>query len=458
MVQCVVLFCLIIAFPIFANAADCSLDGVQMDPLHRDILEKLGLDLSGELLSFVTFKKLSVDFGEIDSYPVQINAEGDFWEYDLVPVTIDIWAKVDSISAHGSFVSEIKVQLPAIKKEADMILTDDDVEVHGRGTELMNQNRLRFKAIIQTTHKLWIRLAETKSSVYLDITIKGKNEGKDLGLHSKFTVKGSDANTIFANIINLVTAPVWIATEILDVDSLGQELDVVSKIIEHEIDKSTGRREHQVRSFDVASVNNRLKANLQTDVIGFVDVFADKLRHTELSRFYGPGHPLTTSQDSMQLTNSGTFIRLNKASVPVDDYSTYLQYKKACLFQSGLNRLKRLNDELNGTAVLGHEVAAGDNLHKISVKHFGSAEYAMAISQFNDLSDPNYIRVGDVVSIPELSALMSTGVHIVRPRDTLWDIVSNADGHQKRLPNVISRNSLPQGPDLIYPGMFILLE
>jgi nucleoid-associated protein YgaU len=48
-----------------------------------------------------------------------------------------------------------------------------------------------------------------------------------------------------------------------------------------------------------------------------------------------------------------------------------------------------------------YTVEAGDNLSKISKYFYGDANKYAAIAQANDLADPNKIRVGQKLVIPE---------------------------------------------------------
>lgn len=49
-----------------------------------------------------------------------------------------------------------------------------------------------------------------------------------------------------------------------------------------------------------------------------------------------------------------------------------------------------------------HTIQSGETLYRISVKYYGTGEYAEAIAEFNDITDKRKIRSGMVLQIPEL--------------------------------------------------------
>jgi LysM repeat protein len=52
-----------------------------------------------------------------------------------------------------------------------------------------------------------------------------------------------------------------------------------------------------------------------------------------------------------------------------------------------------------------HVVAAGDNINSIARKYYGDISYAAKLCQYNNISDPNKIKIGQVIKIPPKESL-----------------------------------------------------
>ncbi|MFE2104454.1 LysM peptidoglycan-binding domain-containing protein [Kitasatospora sp. NPDC059463] len=101
-----------------------------------------------------------------------------------------------------------------------------------------------------------------------------------------------------------------------------------------------------------------------------------------------------------------------------------------------------------------HTVAAGDTLSAIAARYGVGLD--AVVNANPQISDPNRIEVGQVVSLPTAPAgAAAPPVHTVVPGDTLWDIAAS---RRVTLEALVAANAgMVANPDLIFPGQDILI-
>ena len=453
MVRYLLAIWLVVLLPTCVLSERCSLDAVDVR-LHADLLEEIGFKPPARVFSYIKFSRLLVRFGPPKLHPIQINRRGDIRQIRLVPVTIEVSGSVDEKGAKEFFLHELRSR---VKKKGGVFSTTP--RVFGRATKLLNAQTLRFPATIRTEIDFMgvFEVAENRTPVWLDIKLVPDEQKKDLGIDAEVKAGDSRASSLLGDLINFGTLPLYVLAEIFDIDSLGSSLDIPSIIIEDEADERIEGSLNQAQTyinenFDVESINSFVKGRLAL----FSHVFRDRIRYTKQTGFsmrvIGLRYVTWTLIRELEVT-----LRLNKSSVD-ENSQTWITYGTACQLREIMGSLVRLNEELNGRAVVQHEIKANDNLHDLSVKYLGSAEYVMTIAQYNNLNDPDLLRIGEVLKIPSLATILSARVHVVEPGDTVWNIVGKSDGGHGRLADVISNNTFPSGADSIYPGMIVVLD
>lgn len=101
-----------------------------------------------------------------------------------------------------------------------------------------------------------------------------------------------------------------------------------------------------------------------------------------------------------------------------------------------------------GPGAVTYVVQRGDNLYRIALR-FGTTVEAIAAA--NHIVNPWYIYVGQVLIIPSGTAPPSGRTHIVRPGDTLYAIAAL---YRVSLWSIIALNNIVN-PNLIYVGQVL---
>lgn len=142
----------------------------------------------------------------------------------------------------------------------------------------------------------------------------------------------------------------------------------------------------------------------------------------------------------------------------------------------GTPRVKPQPSEKTAADLDVHIVDKGESLGIISKRFYGTANYADAIARFNNLSDPNRVKVGTRLVLPrniDRNTAPSSGAEVqatphliaksnktveVREGETLSDIAKRelGDGNKWRALWLANKNVIPN-PDRLSPGTVLQL-
>ena len=100
-----------------------------------------------------------------------------------------------------------------------------------------------------------------------------------------------------------------------------------------------------------------------------------------------------------------------------------------------------------------YTVQQGDSLFSIAQQAYGDGNQWPSIASANNISDPSLIYPGQVLSIPVLSPTPGSN-YTVQQGDTLFSIAQRAYGNGNQWPVIASANNI-SNPDLIYPGQVL---
>lgn len=165
-----------------------------------------------------------------------------------------------------------------------------------------------------------------------------------------------------------------------------------------------------------------------------------------------------------QLTANGTRSRAviaekmllyNKASGKVLEGLTRRRQAERDLFLSGSN-INKETPVQNTESSTVYIVQKGDTLSKIAAK-YGTTYQKLA--EYNGITNPSVITVGQKIKIPGVGAQGSSGnpekTYKVKGGDSLWTIAAKELGNGNRYKEIKSLNGLKN--DTIYPGQVLKL-
>jgi nucleoid-associated protein YgaU len=107
--------------------------------------------------------------------------------------------------------------------------------------------------------------------------------------------------------------------------------------------------------------------------------------------------------------------------------------------------------EQAGRMTTKYQVAAGDTLHSLALRHYGDARMTPVISAANHVPDTFRLTIGREIRIPFLTECRTIGVG-----ETLFDLAEMYYGNGAMFPIVSAANHIPH-PYLIYPGDSLLI-
>ncbi|HKS44191.1 MAG TPA: LysM peptidoglycan-binding domain-containing protein [Amycolatopsis sp.] len=100
-----------------------------------------------------------------------------------------------------------------------------------------------------------------------------------------------------------------------------------------------------------------------------------------------------------------------------------------------------------------YTVVAGDTLWGIAKHFYGNGNLYPVIAQANGIENPDIIRPGQVLIIPDATNYRT---YTVVDGDTLWDIAKRFYGNGNLYP-VIARANGIENPDIIRPGQVLVI-
>ncbi len=113
-----------------------------------------------------------------------------------------------------------------------------------------------------------------------------------------------------------------------------------------------------------------------------------------------------------------------------------------------------------------HRVEEGDTLSEISQKYYGTVRHVKDIMQANNLTDENWLRIGQVLTIPKLevpSITVSTptrptapGEYVVQEGDTLTSISQQFYGSTRFYTLIMNANGIDY-PEALRPGQKLVI-
>lgn len=118
------------------------------------------------------------------------------------------------------------------------------------------------------------------------------------------------------------------------------------------------------------------------------------------------------------------------------------------------NKLNHLDNNIieNTDTEITYEVVRGDTLSDIAMKF--NTNYKL-IAEYNHISNPNLIHVGQILKIPRVVSPKAT-YYIVRKGDTLSDIALRYNTNWKVIYEK-NKETIGNNPDLIYPGQKLII-
>ncbi len=108
-----------------------------------------------------------------------------------------------------------------------------------------------------------------------------------------------------------------------------------------------------------------------------------------------------------------------------------------------------------------HIVSKGETLRKISKKRYGSSKYWREIALLNQIKNPDLIKVGQKLYLPDLATLLNycydVEIYIVLKGDTLYDLCKKyyGDTRVSTICKLATYNNL-EDPNIIRTGQKLL--
>ncbi len=147
----------------------------------------------------------------------------------------------------------------------------------------------------------------------------------------------------------------------------------------------------------------------------------------------------------------------------------YLKSKGVSLPAIPVIKQEEINDKV--TLPTDHTVAEGETLWTISEKYYQSGYNWVDVQQANTLANPDYIEVGQVLTIPDVTPIpvptgaISAASTEAKPKekeykvvtgDSLWTIATAMYDNGYKWTEIAKANNLVN-PDLIYPDTVLTL-
>lgn len=102
-----------------------------------------------------------------------------------------------------------------------------------------------------------------------------------------------------------------------------------------------------------------------------------------------------------------------------------------------------------------YTIREGDTLSEIALETYGNEMYAQSIAEYNGIENPNLIIVGDKIKLPKVNSFT---YYTIKEGDTLSNICMNAYGRDdQEITRMLSNYNNIDNPDLIKVGDSIII-
>ena len=323
------------ALSLGADARACKLDDSNVE-LSPELLSMLGYSPRQLMFKYLVFENLSVSFRS----PVMRFLDGTTADEEtkesVVPIEINLVGWVNS--PRKDFIEHIKDQLTS-RPGVSMAVV--------RGyMKYVATTKLKLDASVESTVRKGGITARFHTPVSLTITLKRKQQGRDLGIELNAKVGSTYGSSSAADLLDLAVFPLTIALDILDQPSVGEAIlnDAEAKA-DKEVEGLTGEIEGLENQFNLESLDRELRM-----MIGeFGELFDERLQYTKTSGFLGANvFEYTRKGYERIIGDARVALRLNKVSVENAE-SSYLSMTEACELRETLNFLESLSEQVRRT-------------------------------------------------------------------------------------------------------------
>lgn len=85
----------------------------------------------------------------------------------------------------------------------------------------------------------------------------------------------------------------------------------------------------------------------------------------------------------------------------------------------------RKNNESTKNKNVSYEIVSGDTLYDISYRYYGSYDYVDEIIRYNNINNPDLIKAGDIIVLPQIDNKVEESediIYTIKFGDTFYDI------------------------------------
>ena len=313
-----------------AFAETCTLEERTVH-LTPELLGQNRFEPQSAFMSHVNLEQLRTNFKGPVGYEIPINRQGETKEVRLVPLEIEITAKVES--ARTLFLNEIRRKIPRSTKY-------NKYRASGGHMRLVDGSRLQHRATIKyrKKEKIFFRyttVLKVDNPVNLNIEIERKDENATVAVDFEMqTGKPKIIKNLYGDILDVVLAPLTALSlaGLFESPSVLFLEEAIEGKIEGEVRKHAADLKSYVNNnFDMDDVDGEIAG----DIVLFSNIFSERLRHTERTGFTG-----TNTRGDAEIT-----LTMHKVSIEGDP-KTHVTYETACTLEEAMNRLAKRAKEI----------------------------------------------------------------------------------------------------------------